>query len=282
MWQLAGITGACFVRWSLAVCKVPVAIILTRRQRRDLCHLRIKLPAFNHSRCKLHTVLLYCWTLSREAVDTNLSSVWFKPTGNRAQVFRFSSRRSIYSIIDRYLVTNSIFLSAGCGNAANEFQCWRRIAGTSLCQSKLHPEDRWRHALHAGVRTARWRHEVRDGRIQLLQTLRKPRGLFCFFFVETHLVILQIALVSYCPAFLPTGAWRNSADPHETHPRVLLKVKNLEKNFGYIHRFKCRKPRWLLLCACKIEYYVGIPPMKAESFWSVHQSAVVKKFQLAG
>ena len=35
-----------------------------------------------------------------EAVNTNFYSLWFDPTGNRTQVYRFSSRRSIYSTTD--------------------------------------------------------------------------------------------------------------------------------------------------------------------------------------
>ena len=42
-----------------------------------------------------------CWTSSREAVNTNFYSLWYDPTGNRTQVYRFSSRRSTHSTTDR-------------------------------------------------------------------------------------------------------------------------------------------------------------------------------------
>ena len=43
-----------------------------------------------------HTVPFYCRTSSREAVNTNIHSLWFDPTGNRTCVYCFSSRRSIH------------------------------------------------------------------------------------------------------------------------------------------------------------------------------------------
>ena len=33
-------------------------------------------------------------------MNTNFYSLWFDPTGNRTQVYRFSSRRSIHSTTD--------------------------------------------------------------------------------------------------------------------------------------------------------------------------------------
>ena len=43
-------------------------------------------------------------TSSREPVNTNFSSLWFDPTVNRARVYCFSSRRSIYTTTDRFMV----------------------------------------------------------------------------------------------------------------------------------------------------------------------------------
>ena len=42
-----------------------------------------------------------CWTSSREDVNSNFYSLWFDPTGNRTQVYRFSSRSSTHSTTDR-------------------------------------------------------------------------------------------------------------------------------------------------------------------------------------
>ena len=43
--------------------------------------------------------------VKQESWDTNFWSPWFDPTGNRTKVSRFSSRRSIHSTTNRYLVT---------------------------------------------------------------------------------------------------------------------------------------------------------------------------------
>ena len=40
---------------------------------------------------------LNCWTPSREAVNTNFSSLWFDPTRNQTRAYRFGSRRFIHS-----------------------------------------------------------------------------------------------------------------------------------------------------------------------------------------
>ena len=80
---------------------------MARWQQKDLsvfessCHLPTCLPhIMEASHCPFN-----CWTSSREAVNTNFSSLWFDPTGNRTRVYRFSSRRSIHSTTDRLIMT---------------------------------------------------------------------------------------------------------------------------------------------------------------------------------
>ena len=41
------------------------------------------------------------------STNTNFYSLWFDPTGNGTQVYRFSSRRSIHSTTDR-LINSSV------------------------------------------------------------------------------------------------------------------------------------------------------------------------------
>ena len=76
---------------------------MARRQRRDLsvfessCRQPTCLPhTMEASHCPFN-----CWTSSREAMNTNIYSLWFDPTGNRTRVYRFSSTRSIHSTTDR-------------------------------------------------------------------------------------------------------------------------------------------------------------------------------------
>ena len=75
--------------------------------------LQVKLPPVYHTRWRIHTDPLNCWTSSREAVNTNFYSLWFGPTGNRTRVYRFSSRRSINS------TTESIDLMITIGQCTN-------------------------------------------------------------------------------------------------------------------------------------------------------------------
>ena len=75
---------------------------LVKRQRKDLSVLESSQAAT----CLPHTAeaspcTFNCWTSSKEAVITNFYSVWFDPTGTGTRVYRFSSRCSIYSNIDR-------------------------------------------------------------------------------------------------------------------------------------------------------------------------------------
>ena len=55
-----------------------------------------------HTRWKLHTVP---YNAERQAgkLWIPIFSVWFGPDGNQARVARLSSRRSIHSVIDRYI-----------------------------------------------------------------------------------------------------------------------------------------------------------------------------------
>ena len=77
--------------------------VLVRRQQRDLsvfelsCHLPICPP---HSVENSHFPF-YCWTSSRKPVNANFYSLWFCLSGNRTRTYRFNSRRSIHSTIDR-------------------------------------------------------------------------------------------------------------------------------------------------------------------------------------
>ena len=45
-----------------------------------------------------------CRTRSKEAVNTNFHSLWFGPTGNRTQIYRFSNRRSITDWCNHFLL----------------------------------------------------------------------------------------------------------------------------------------------------------------------------------
>ena len=59
-------------------------------------------PPVYHTRRRLHTVPFNCWTSSKKAVNTNFSSLWFDPIGDRTRVYCFSSRRSIHSTTDGF------------------------------------------------------------------------------------------------------------------------------------------------------------------------------------
>ena len=56
-------------------------------------------PPVYHTRRRFHFCPFYCWTSSREAVNTNFYSLWFDSAGNRTWVYHISSRRSIHSTI---------------------------------------------------------------------------------------------------------------------------------------------------------------------------------------
>ena len=56
-------------------------------------------PPVYHTRWRIHASPFYCWTSSREIVNTNFCNFEFDPTGNRAHVNRFSYRRQIYSTL---------------------------------------------------------------------------------------------------------------------------------------------------------------------------------------
>ena len=64
------------------------------------CHLPTCLP---HQAETSHCPF-YCWTSSKEAVNTNFYSLWFDPTAKRTRVYRFSSRRFFHSTTDRLIV----------------------------------------------------------------------------------------------------------------------------------------------------------------------------------
>ena len=61
-------------------------------------------PPVYHTRRRLHTVPLIAESQARKAVNTNFYCLWFDPTGNRTRVYRFSSRRSIHSTTDRFVL----------------------------------------------------------------------------------------------------------------------------------------------------------------------------------
>ena len=54
-----------------------------------------------------------CWTSSMKAVNTNFCILWFNPTGNRTQVYRFRSRRANHSITNRLNSFLSISVQGG-------------------------------------------------------------------------------------------------------------------------------------------------------------------------
>ena len=56
-------------------------------------------PPVYHTRRRLRTVPSI---VEHQAVNTDVYSPWFDPTGNRTRVYRFSSRRSIHSTTDRF------------------------------------------------------------------------------------------------------------------------------------------------------------------------------------
>ena len=85
-------------------CNFIHQVASARRQQKDLsvfessCNLPTYLPhTAEASYCPFN-----CGTSSREAVNTNFCSLSFDPTGNRTQVYRFSSRRSMHSTTDRF------------------------------------------------------------------------------------------------------------------------------------------------------------------------------------
>ena len=67
--------------------------------------LHIKLPPAQlpPTQCRLHTVTLIGEHQSREAVNTNFSSLWLHPTGKQTHVYHFSSTHSIASTSDQFI-----------------------------------------------------------------------------------------------------------------------------------------------------------------------------------
>ena len=78
---------------------------MARRQRRDLTVFEQAvtcIPVY-HTQRRLHTVPLIAERQAGKLGIPIFYSLWFDPIGNRIQVYRFSSKRSIHSTTDRSL-----------------------------------------------------------------------------------------------------------------------------------------------------------------------------------
>ena len=80
------------------------------------CHQPICLPrTVEASHCSFN-----CWTSSREAANIYFYSLWFDPTGNRTQLYRFSSRLFDCVLFKRHICSFCTQQSmAGC-----RLRCW--------------------------------------------------------------------------------------------------------------------------------------------------------------
>ena len=65
-------------------------VALIRKQRRYLSVFWVKLPLVYHTRWRLQYCPFYCWTSSKEALNTNFHSLWFDSTGNWTRVYRLN------------------------------------------------------------------------------------------------------------------------------------------------------------------------------------------------
>ena len=99
--------------------------------------------------CLLHAMEAsrsYCWTSSRKAVNSNFYGLWFDSTGNRTQVYRFSSRRSIHATSGQYCSNSAyiILIVTSCIPRKAKIKCWNFKARMyHVMTSKTEAEDRY-------------------------------------------------------------------------------------------------------------------------------------------
>ena len=90
--------------------------------------IRVKLPPVFHTRRKLQSVPLIAEHQAGKLVNTNFYTLWFDPTGNRTQVYRFSRRRSIHSTADRLgAKARLVLFLKQCLSYLHQFQVWFQI-----------------------------------------------------------------------------------------------------------------------------------------------------------
>ena len=97
--------------------RLPFVIVITlclpsclgQKPAKGSFGLRVKLSPVYHTRLRFHIVTLIAESQSKKAANTNFCSLWFDPTGNCTQVYRFRSRRSIHSATDRLIHYDSFF-----------------------------------------------------------------------------------------------------------------------------------------------------------------------------
>ena len=129
-------------------------------------------PPVYHTRWRFHTVPLQCWTSSREAMNTNFSSLRFDPTGNRTRNYDFRSRRSIYSTTDCFRLS-AILLHYDCTGKRNPLSSCSTAFKPVVFKSKNLQRETfklWRHVVSILKQHGNWIASLKKHR-KLIKTL---------------------------------------------------------------------------------------------------------------